>query len=159
MGDALVLLAVRGAEVVLLDADADDGSSLVLVVDIFYETFILGAPGTYGFSRSRAKHTSLCAPLAHAFVAWRASVSLSSSTGRERAESAGDPPEVRGIILGVVEQIVVAMILDDRIEGEVDMLERHLVLSGKEEGKKHRELAKWAGALESLAKGMANRAQ
>ena len=58
-----------------------------------------------------------------------------------------------------VEQIVVAMILDDRIEGEVDMLERHLVLSGKEEGKKHRELAKWAGALESLAKGMANRAQ
>ena len=58
-----------------------------------------------------------------------------------------------------VEQIVVAMILDDRIEGEVDMLEKHLVLSGKEEGKKHRELAKWAGALESLAKGMANRAQ
>ena len=46
-----------------------------------------------------------------------------------------------------VEQIVVAMILDDRIEGEVDMLEKHLVLSGKEEGKKHRELAKWAGAL------------
>ena len=58
-----------------------------------------------------------------------------------------------------VEQIVVAMILDDRINGEVDMLEKHLVLSGKEEGKKHRELAKWAGALESLAKGMANRAQ
>ena len=54
-----------------------------------------------------------------------------------------------------VEQIVVAMILDDRIEGEVDMLEKHLVLSGKEEGKKHRELAKWAGALESLlAKGI-----
>ena len=43
--------------------------------------------------------------------------------------------------------------------GEVDMLEKHLVLSGKEEGKKHKELAKWAGALESLAKGMANRAQ
>ena len=58
-----------------------------------------------------------------------------------------------------VEQIVVAMILDDRIQGEVDMLERHLVLKGNEEGKKHRELAKWAGALESLAKGMANRAQ
>ena len=58
-----------------------------------------------------------------------------------------------------VEQIVVAMILDDRIQGEVDMLERHLVLKGSEEGKKHRELAKWAGALESLAKGMANRAQ
>ena len=58
-----------------------------------------------------------------------------------------------------VEQIVVAMILDDRIQGEVDMLERHLVLKGNEAGKKHRELAKWAGALESLAKGMANRAQ
>merc|ERR1711977_453603 len=29
-----------------------------------------------------------------------------------------------------VEQIVVAMILDDRIQGEVDMLERHLVLKG-----------------------------
>ena len=51
------------------------------------------------------------------------------------------------------------MILDDRINGAVDMFEKHLVLSGKEEGKKHRELAKWAGALESLAKGMANRAQ
>ena len=46
-----------------------------------------------------------------------------------------------------------AMILDDRIEGEVDMLEKHLVLSGKEEGKKHRELAKWAGALESFREG------
>jgi COP9 signalosome complex subunit 2 len=58
-----------------------------------------------------------------------------------------------------VEQVVVTMILDDRIKGEVDMLEGHLVLQGPPEAKKHLELTKWAGALESLAQGFANRAQ
>ena len=66
-----------------------------------------------------------------------------------------------GLGVDAVEEILVDMILDDRVNGKIDMLNAHLVLNdaANAEDKTFDALAKWSGALDALATNVANRVQ
>ena len=60
-----------------------------------------------------------------------------------------------------VEKILVDMILDDRVDGQIDMLNAHLVLKdgAPSQNKKYDALTKWSSALQALSATFANRIQ
>mmetsp|Transcript_28988 Transcript_28988/g.89619 ORF Transcript_28988/g.89619 Transcript_28988/m.89619 type:complete len:455 (-) Transcript_28988:33-1397(-) len=59
-----------------------------------------------------------------------------------------------------VEAILVDLILDERVDGKIDMLRKHLVLTQtKAEDKKYEALTKWGSALANLSQSFANRVQ
>ena len=60
-----------------------------------------------------------------------------------------------------VEKILVDMILDDRVDGKIDMLNAHLVLNDDKTttNKKYDALTKWSTALNALSTTFANRIQ
>lgn len=60
-----------------------------------------------------------------------------------------------------VERILVDMILDDRVDGQIDMLNAHLVLKdgAPSQNKKYDALTKWSSALQALSATFANRIQ